>query len=398
MRIAQIAPLAESVPPKLYGGTERVVHWLTEELVQQGHEVTLFASADSRTSAVLAPVIPRALRLGRPKQDSAAAYAALLADLDERVQEFDVIHAHMDWLHLPLLRAKGVPFLTTLHGRIDLPGLDRVLKRFPGAQFISISDNQRLPLPHLSWLGTVYHGIPEQDLAAKFERGRYLGFLGRLAPEKGAHIAISLARRARLPLRIAAKIPRSQNRYVKEQLLPQVDGEVIQLTGEVDDKGKAEFLANAAALLFPIDWPEPFGLVMIEAMACGTPVIAFRRGSVPEVIDDGVSGFVVDNEDEALAAIARASDLDRRRVRAAFEERFTAARMAQDYLAKYSELMGNHAESKPNNVEALSAGADASASDLGLRAATVGDEPRAASVQNDDCGRLIAQYPQHRDP
>ena len=356
MRIAQIAPLAESVPPKLYGGTERVVHWLTEELVQQGHEVTLFASEESRTSAVLAPVIPRALRLGRPKQDPAAAYAALLADLDERAQEFDVIHAHMDWLHLPLLCAKGVPFLTTLHGRIDQPGLARVLKRFPGAHFISISDNQRLPLPHLSWAGTVYHGLPERDLAAKFERGRYLGFLGRLAPEKGAHTAISLARRARQPLRIAAKIPRSQSRYVREQLLPQVDGEVIELIGEVDDKGKTEFLANAAALLFPIDWPEPFGLVMIEAMACGTPVIAFRRGSVPEVIDDGVSGFVVDNEQEVLAAIARANELDRRRVRAAFEERFTAARMARDYLAKYSQLIGS-AESKSNNVAALSAGA-----------------------------------------
>jgi glycosyltransferase involved in cell wall biosynthesis len=329
---------------------------LTEELVQQGHEVTLFASEDSRTSAVLAPVISRALRLGRPKQDPAAAYAALLADLDERAQEFDVIHAHLDWLHLPLLRAKGVPFLTTLHGRIDQPGLERVLKRFRGAHFVSISDNQRLPLPHLSWLGTVYHGMPERDLTAKFERGRYLGFLGRLAPEKGAHIAISLARRARQPLRIAAKIPRSQNRYVREQLLPQVDGDVIELIGEVDDKGKAEFLANATALLFPIDWPEPFGLVMIEAMACGTPVIAFRRGAVPEVIDDGVSGFVVDNEEEALAAIARAKELDRRGVRAAFEERFTAARMAREYLAKYSQLIGS-AESKSNDVAALSAGA-----------------------------------------
>ena len=356
MRIAQIAPLAESVPPKLYGGTERVVHWLTEELVQQGHEVTLFASADSRTSAALVPVIPRALRLGKPKQDAAAAYAALLADLDERAREFDMIHAHLDWLHLPMLRTKHVPFLTTLHGRLDLPGLGRVLKRFSGAHFVSISENQRQPLPHLSWLGTVYHGMPERDLAAKFERGRYLGFLGRLSPEKGAHIAINLARRARLPLRIAAKVPRSQSRYVKEQLLPQVDGDVIELTGEVDDKGKAEFLANATALLFPIDWPEPFGLVMIEAMACGTPVIAFRRGSVPEVIDDGVSGFVVDNEDEAVAAIARANELDRRRVRAAFEERFTAARMARDYLAKYSELIGNRAESRSSNVEVLAAG------------------------------------------
>lgn len=343
MRIAQIAPLAESVPPKLYGGTERVVHWLTEELVAQGHDVTLFASGESQTSASLVPVIPRALRLGRPRQDPAAAYAALLAHLSERAGDFDVIHCHADWLPLPILRQQKTPYLTTLHGRIDLPGLEHVLQHFPGAPFVSISDNQRLPLASLNWLGTVYHGMPQHDLQPRSEPGSYLAFLGRLAPEKGAHVAIELARRTGLPLRLAAKIPRAQSRYVRERLLPQVDDQLIRLTGEVDDRHKAEFLANASALLFPIDWPEPFGLVMIEAMACGTPVIAFRRGSVPEVIEHGVTGFVVETEDEAQQAIARIGQLDRRRVRAEFERRFTVRRMAADYLEHYAALVGDRA-------------------------------------------------------
>ena len=356
MRIAQIAPLAESVPPKLYGGTERVVHWLTEELVAQGHDVTLFASADSQTSATLVPVIRRALRLGRPRQDPAASYAALFADLSKRAGDFDVIHCHGDWLHLPILRQQKTPYLTTLHGRIDLPGLDSVLKRFFDAPFVSISENQRLPISNLNWLGTVYHGMPEQDLQPRLEPGSYLAFLGRLAPEKGAHIAISLARRAGLPLRLAAKIPRANSRYVKEQLLPHVDDQLIRLTGEVDDRHKTEFLANASALLFPIDWPEPFGLVMIEAMACGTPVIAFRRGSVPEVIEHGVTGFVVDDEDEALGAIARIEELDRRQVRAEFERRFTARRMAADYTKLYKAIIGNPAHSR-KTFATVSAGA-----------------------------------------
>jgi glycosyltransferase involved in cell wall biosynthesis len=340
MRIAQVAPLAESVPPKLYGGTERVVHWLAEELVEQGHKVTLFASGDSRTRASLVPIIPRALRLGRPRQDPSAACAALLADLMDRAGEFDIIHAHIDWVHLPILQHGRVPFLTTLHGRIDLPGLDKVLARFSGAPFVSISDDQRKPLPGLRWLGTVYHGLPQRDLEPRFQEGAYLAFLGRLAPEKGPHVAISLARRAGQPLRIAAKLPRSQSRYFREQIQPQVDDRLIRLAGEVDDRRKAEFLANAAALLFPIDWPEPFGLVMIEAMACGTPVIAFRRGSVPEVIEHGVTGFVVDTEDEALQAIADIPKLDRRRIRARFEDRFTAKRMTDAYVALYETLAG----------------------------------------------------------
>jgi glycosyltransferase involved in cell wall biosynthesis len=339
MRIAQIAPLAESVPPKLYGGTERVVAWLIEELVELGHDVTLFASGDSRTRARLIPVWPRALRLGRPRTDPAAVQAALLETVGRHAKEFDVVHGHIDWLHLPLLRRTGVPFVTTFHGRLDIPGLPAVIDLFPDATFISISDNQRLPLPNASWLGTIYHGLPEDSLQPSYEPGRYLAFLGRLTAEKGPEPAIRIARAAGQPLRIAAKVPRGERRYFKERLEPLIDGEQIRITGEVDDQTKQDFLAGAAALLFPIDWPEPFGLVMIEAMACGTPVIAFRSGSVPEVIEDGVSGFIVESEEEAVQAVKRVSSLDRREVRRAFERRFTARRMAQDHLRHYRQVL-----------------------------------------------------------
>lgn len=338
MRIAQIAPLAESVPPKLYGGTERVVHWLTEELIDLGHEVTLFASADSVTRAELVPAIPRALRLARAKQDPSAACAALLADVAEQASRFDVIHSHIEWVHLPLLQRFDVPFLTTLHVRLDVAGLDQVLDRFQEAPFVSISNDQRRPLPNVRWLATVYHGLPKDSLKPSYERGGYLAFLGRLAPEKGPDVAIRVAQRANVPLRIAAKLPRRHSRYFKERLQPLIEGSRTELVGEVDDSRKEGFLQNATALLFPIDWPEPFGLVMIEAMACGTPVIAYRRGSVPEVIENGLTGFVVDNEEEAIAAVGRLHELDRRSIRAAFEKRFTARRMAQDYVCHYREL------------------------------------------------------------
>jgi glycosyltransferase involved in cell wall biosynthesis len=295
MRIAQVAPLAESVPPKLYGGTERVVAWLIEELVELGHDVTLFASGDSRTRANLVPVWPRALRLGRPRADPAAAMAALLEALARRATDFDVIHAHVDWLHLPLLSRLGVPFVTTPHGRLDLPGLTDVVRRFPQAPFVSISNNQRVPLAQAKWLGTVYHGLPVKSLRPCFEAGKYLAFLGRLTAEKGPEVAIRIAKAAGMPLHIAVKVPRGERSYFRDKLQPQVDGHQVQLAGEVNDETKERFLANAAALLFPIDWPEPFGLVMIEAMACGTPVIAFRSGSVPEVVEDGVTGFVVES-------------------------------------------------------------------------------------------------------
>ena len=340
MRIAQVAPLAESVPPKLYGGTERVVAWLIEELVTQGHDVTLFASGDSSTAAKLIPVWPRALRLGRPRADPIVAQAALLEQVALQAANFDVIHCHIDWLHLPLLSRSGAAYLTTCHSRLDLPGLPGVVQRFPGAPFVSISDNQRMPLKDANWVGTVYHGLPANSLRPVYEPGSYLAFLGRLTREKGPEAAISIARGAGMKLRIAAKVPRGERGYFKEQLEPKIDGRTIELTGEVNDKTKEAFLAGAAALLFPIDWPEPFGLVMIEAMACGTPVIAFRAGSVPEVIDDGINGFIVKDEAEAVAAIGRLGTIDRRQVRASFERRFTVRRMAEQYLQHYHNLAG----------------------------------------------------------
>ena len=339
MRIAQIAPLAESVPPKLYGGTERVVAWLVDELVDLGHDVTLFASGDSRTRGKLHPAWPRALRLARPAADPIAACTALLEAISRRASEFDVIHAHIDWIHLPLLSRLGVPFVTTLHGRLDLPGLENVLRDFPDAPFVSISDHQRRPLHQANWCGTVYHGLPADLLCPSYQPGSYFAFLGRFTAEKGPEEAIRIAHTTGIPLRIAAKIPRGERRYFKDRLEPQIDGTFIQLVGEVDDKAKGPFLAGAKALLFPIDWPEPFGLAMIEAMACGTPVIAFGRGSVPEVVDEGVTGFVVDSEEEAVAAVDRLEELDRRQVRARFEERFTATRMAKEYVSHYQSLL-----------------------------------------------------------
>ena len=338
MKIAQVAPLAESVPPKLYGGTERVIAWLIDELVELGHEVTLFASGDSRTRATLVPVWPRALRLGRPRSDPLAAQAALLEEVARHASDFDVIHCHVDWLPLPVLSRLGVPFVTTTHGRLDLPGLSAVVERFPDARYVSISHNQRASFPSANWLGTVYHGLPVDSLRPAGEKGTYLAFLGRLTKDKGPEEAMRIARAAGLPLHMAAKLPKGERGYFKEQLEPKIDGTEVRLTGEVNDQTKQAFLAGAAALLFPIDWPEPFGLVMIEAMACGTPVIAFRSGSVPEVVDDGITGFVVDGEAEAITAIGRLGELDRRQVRRRFEERFTASRMAREYVRLYEQL------------------------------------------------------------
>ena len=338
MRIAQVAPLAESVPPKLYGGTERVIAWLIDELVELGHEVTLFASGDSRTRATLVPAWPRALRLGRPRSDPLAAQAALLEEVARRASAFDVLHCHVDWLPLPVLSRLRVPFLTTTHGRLDLPGLPAVVERFPDAPFVSISHNQRASLESANWLGTVYHGLPADSLRPAYESGTYLAFLGRLSKDKGPEAAMRIARAAGIPLHMAAKLPKDERGYFKRQLEPQIDGTEVRLTGEVNDQTKQAFLSGAAALLFPIDWPEPFGLVMIEAMACGTPVIAFRSGSVPEVVDHGITGFVVDGEAEAIEAIGRLGELDRRQVRRRFEERFTSNRMAREYVRLYEQL------------------------------------------------------------
>jgi glycosyltransferase involved in cell wall biosynthesis len=345
MRIAQVAPLAESVPPKLYGGTERIVSWLTEELIDLGHDLTLFASGDSVSRAELVPVIPRALRLSRPHGDPFSAYAILLDKVAERAADFDVIHCHVDWLHLPILRRLGFPFLTTLHGRLDLPPLKAAVQQFGGTAFVSISNHQRTPAPDIRWVQTVYHGLPLDLLKPNFTLGEYLAFLGRVSPEKGPHVAIKWARSAGWPLRIAAKIPKDDSRFFKERIEPFVDGEQVQFVGEVNDQTKSAFLGGARALLFPIDWPEPFGLVMIEAMACGTPVIALPCGSVPEIVTDGETGLIVHDENEAVDAVTRIDRLDRRHVRAAFERRFSARQMAQQYVQCYSDLIASEQSS-----------------------------------------------------
>ena len=354
MRIAMLAPLAEKVPPKLYGGTERVVAWLVDELVALGHDVTLFASGDSRTKGKLHSVWPRALRLGRKGTDPSAACSLSLEAIAKRAADFDVIHSHVDWLPLPLLSRLGVPFLTTAHGRLDLPGLPDVVREFCKAGFVSISDNQRRQLPEAKWIATIHHGLPSTLFRASYDQGSYLAFLGRLTAKKGPEDAIRIAEAVGMPLRIAAKIPRAETAYFKKQLQPHIDGERATLVGEVDDAKKQPFLASAAALLFPIDWPEPFGLVMIEAMACGTPVIAYRSGSVPEVVEDGVTGFIVDGEEDAVRAVRELPRLDRRTIRARFEERFTAVRMAREYEARYRDLVAN-AEAEAPVLETASA-------------------------------------------
>ena len=288
MRIAQIAPLAEAMPPKLHGGTERVVFWLTEELVEMGHEVALFASGDSVTSAKLEPCSPKALRLDRNSPDPMLAYGAMLTRVAEQARQFDVLHAHIDWIHIPLLRRLGVPLVTTLHGRLDHPALAALSRScFPDTRFVSISDAQRIPLPHADWAGTVYHGLPENRLAPNYEPEGYLAFLGRITPEKGPEAVVHLARAAGMPLKIAAKIVRSERHYFTQRIKPLLHGTDVEFVGEIDEAHKTEFLGNAAALLFPICWPERFGLVMIEAMACGTPVIAFRCGSVRKLLTRG---------------------------------------------------------------------------------------------------------------
>jgi glycosyltransferase involved in cell wall biosynthesis len=340
MRIAQLAPLTEAVPPKLYGGTERVVSWLTEELVEMGHEVTLFASGDSITNAVLEPCSPRALRLGVNSCDPMIGYGIALARIGDLASRFEAVHSHIDWIHVPLLRRLGVPFVTTLHGRLDLPDLNRSFENcFAEAPYVSISDAQRAPLPQAHWIGTVYHGLPKNLLKPNYTPDGYLAFLGRIAPEKGPEVAIQLARAAGIPLKVAAKVDRVDQVYFDTKVRPLIDGKEIEFIGEIDESQKASFLGNALALLFPICWPEPFGLVLIEAMACGTPVIAFRYGSVPELIEDGVAGFVVDSHRDAMNAIDRVAMIDRRAVRASFERRFTARRMAEDYVRVYETLI-----------------------------------------------------------
>jgi glycosyltransferase involved in cell wall biosynthesis len=338
MKIAQVAPLTEAVPPKLYGGSERIVAYLCDELVELGHDVTLFASGDSATKAELASVWPQALRLDGSIRDYLAPHMMMLEAVARRAEEFDVIHGHLDYLAYSILSRIDVPFVTTLHGRLDLPELGPLYEMFGEVPVVSISDSQREPLPHANYVKTIHHGLPERLLLPGFGAGGYLAFLGRISPEKAPDAAIRIAARAGMKLKIAAKVDRVDREYFADRIEPLLDQPHVEFVGEIDDGKKADFLGNAAGVLFPIAWREPFGLVMIEAMACGTPVVAFRNGSVPEVIEDGVTGFIVDNEDEAAAAVARLRSLDRARIRHTFEERFTARRMAEEYLALYHRL------------------------------------------------------------
>jgi glycosyltransferase involved in cell wall biosynthesis len=343
-RIAQVSPLYESVPPKLYGGTERVVSTLTEELVRQEHDVTLFASGDSRTAARLVPCCPRSLRLDAGSVDSLAHHIVMLEEVFSRAREFDIIHFHIDYLHFPVSRRVRIPQVTTLHGRLDLPDLPPLYRTFHDMPLISISDAQRRPLAFANWQRTVLHGMPPDQLSFHAGPGSYLAFLGRISPEKRVDRAIEIAKRVGMPLKIAAKVDKMDKDYFEQQIKPLLDHPLVDFVGEINEQQKDSFLGNAAALLFPIDWPEPFGLVMIEAMACGTPVVAFRHGSVPEVIQPGVSGFIVDDIDAAVTATEKALSLSRRACRDDFEARFTAERMAHDYVAAYEALIRPAAE------------------------------------------------------
>jgi glycosyltransferase involved in cell wall biosynthesis len=339
MRIAQIAPLIEAVPPKLYGGTERIVAYLTDELVAMGHEVTLFASGDSATTARLEAGWPRALRLDPSARDYIAPLITMLERLVPRAGEFDVVHLHCDYLAYPVLSRAGVPFLATLHGRLDLPELKPLYTVFSEVPVVSISDAQREPLPEARYIATVQHGLPEQLLSPGDGAGGYLAFLGRISPEKAPDSAIRIAAQAGMKLKIAAKIDRVDREYFASEIEPLFAQPHVEFVGEIAEHQKSEFLGNAAGLLFPIAWREPFGLAMIEAMACGTPVIALRNGSVPEVIDEGITGFIVDDEGSATSAAGQLALLDRTLIRAVFEQRFTARRMAEDYIRVYRELV-----------------------------------------------------------
>jgi len=343
MRIAQIAPLYESVPPKLYGGTERVVSYLTEELVAQGHDVTLFASGDSETAARLISPRERALRLDSDCKDQLACHFQMLEEVMEQAHEFDILHFHLDYLHFPFSKLCGVPHLTTLHGRLDIPELAGLYQKFPDVPVVSISLSQRKPLPWVHWVGNVYHGLPASTLTPGTGQGGYLAFLGRISREKRVDRAIQIAIDAGMHLKIAAKVDPSDREYYESQIRPLLEHPLITYIGEIREDQKSEFLGNAYAQLFPIDWPEPFGLCMIEAMACGTPTIAFNRGSVPEVLKNGVSGFLVDNMQEAVQAVRRVRQLSRVACRCEFERRFSATRMAQDYVRVYEGILSEEA-------------------------------------------------------
>ena len=339
MKIAQIAPLYESCPPQLYGGTERIVAYVTDELVRLGHEVTLFASGDSQTSAMLEPGCDYALRLDGSVRDPLVYHLAMLDRVRRRADEFDILHFHTDYLHFPVFAECWDKTVTTMHGRLDLPDLPVMMRGFPDMPLVSISAAQRTPMPWANWYGTVLHGLPRDLHGLGDGSGGYLAFLGRVSPEKGVDRAIAIARHVGLPLQIAAKVDPVDSAYYETAIMPLLQDPLIEFVGEIGEADKGPFLGDALALLFPIDWPEPFGLVLIEAMANGTPVIAFGRGSVPEIIEDGLTGFIVDSLDAAAAAVPLARQLDRGAIRRRFEQRFTAERMVYDYLRIYDRVL-----------------------------------------------------------
>lgn len=342
MRIAEVAPLAETVPPARYGGTERVVSYLTEELVRQGHDVTLFASGDSHTTARLLAPRPRAQRAREHSMDSLPYEVLMLEQVCQHADEFDVIHFHTDFVHFPLARRESFTAVTTPHGRLDIPSLAPLYREFGELPLVSISDAQRRPLPEANWQATIYHGLPPDLYRVQPSKGEYLAFLGRLSPEKRVDYAVEVAKRTGMPLKVAAKVDPADEEYYRAIARPVMNHPLVEYVGEIADHEKQEFLGGAHALLFTIDWPEPFGLVMIEAMACGTPVVAHRRGSVPEVIDEGVTGFIVDDLDHAAAAVERVGGIRRRQCRQVFEARFSAGRMARDHVAVYQRLAESH--------------------------------------------------------
>jgi glycosyltransferase involved in cell wall biosynthesis len=351
VKIAQVSPLYESVPPKMYGGTERVVSFLTEELVAQGQDVTLFASGDSQTSAKLIPGSKTSLRLGKNSVDHLAHHIAMLDDVMRMAPEFDVIHFHIDYMHFPLSRYCSLPSVTTLHGRLDLPDLIPVYKRYADAPVISISMSQRKPLPRANWVANVHHGLPADLLTFNPKAGDYLAFLGRISPEKRLDRAIEIAKRAGMPLKVAAKIDNADRAYYESTIKPLMGDPNIEFIGEIGENEKSEFLGNAYAYLFPIDWPEPFGLTMIEAMACGTPTIAFNRGSVPEVMQEGLTGFIVDNMDDAVAAVEKIESIERTACRNVFEKRYTSAHMAERYIQVYQSMASENIHLVPRSQD-----------------------------------------------
>ena len=353
MRIAQVAPLFESVPPKLYGGTERVVSWLTEELVTMGHEVTLFASGDSMTSARLVPGCQRALRLSKDSIDFVPHHLSMFEQVYAQKNDFDLIHFHVDYLHFPVTRREEMAHVSTLHGRLDIPDLVPIYKAFPEMPVVSISEAQQKPLPWINWQGTVHHGLPADSLSFYPGPGKYLAFLGRTSPEKGLDEAIRISKLSGIPLKIAAKIDAADREYFTAVIKPILNDPLIEFVGEIGYAEKNEFLGNALAFLFPVNWPEPFGIVMIEALACGVPIIAYPYGSVPEVIEDSVTGFLVRDVASAVQALNRIGEIERATCRRTFEERFTTPRMAHDYLIIYEQLVNNHADARTNADSAL---------------------------------------------